>query len=121
MICMTPTNSAFEKCWRISPSPFRESVVRRPPRPNSKPASTRTEKPSRRFNRSTKRSWTKYSGANLASLKHNKIQQTRAAAAARHVVESGSGVGSHGFSHALLPSLSDQEIGVEIDQTNRLL
>ncbi len=60
-------------------------------------------------------------GTNLASLKHNRIQSTRAATAARHVVESGFAVGSHGFSHALLPKMSDAEIATEIDQTNRLL
>ncbi len=60
-------------------------------------------------------------GTNLATLKHNKVQTTRAASAARHVVESGFAVGSHGFSHSLLPKMSDREIADEIDQTNRLL
>jgi peptidoglycan/xylan/chitin deacetylase (PgdA/CDA1 family)/uncharacterized caspase-like protein len=60
-------------------------------------------------------------GTNLGSLKHNRIQATRAATAARHVVESGFAVGSHGFSHTLLPKMSDAEIATEIDQTNRLL
>src|SRR5204863_5582572 len=58
-------------------------------------------------------------GTNLGTLKHNKIQATRAASAARHVVESGYAVGSHGFSHSLLPKLSDREIASEIDETNR--
>ena len=42
-------------------------------------------------------------GTNLGTLKHNKIQATRAASAARHVVEAGFTVGSHGLSHSLLP------------------
>jgi peptidoglycan/xylan/chitin deacetylase (PgdA/CDA1 family)/TolA-binding protein len=60
-------------------------------------------------------------GSNLGTLKHNTIQSTRAASAARHVVEAGFAVGSHGLSHSLLPNMSDREIAVEIDQTNRLL
>jgi peptidoglycan/xylan/chitin deacetylase (PgdA/CDA1 family)/uncharacterized caspase-like protein len=60
-------------------------------------------------------------GTNLATLKHNKAQATRAATAARHLVEAGFAVGSHGFSHNLLPKMSDAEIATEIDQTNRLL
>jgi len=60
-------------------------------------------------------------GANLATVKHNRIQPTRAALAARHLVEAGYAIGSHGFSHEVLPKMSDREIGAEIDETNRLL
>lgn len=60
-------------------------------------------------------------GTNLGTLKHNAIQPTRAASAARRVVESGFAVGSHGFSHSLMPKMSDSEVAVEIEQTNRFL
>lgn len=60
-------------------------------------------------------------GTNLATVKQNKIEPTRAASAARHLVEAGFTIGSHGFSHNVLPKMSDSDIGVEIDQTNRLL
>jgi peptidoglycan/xylan/chitin deacetylase (PgdA/CDA1 family)/uncharacterized caspase-like protein len=60
-------------------------------------------------------------GTNLGKLKNNKVQPTRAAAAARHVIEAGHTVGSHTFSHSLLPKMSDSEIASEIDETNRFL
>jgi len=60
-------------------------------------------------------------GTNLGTVKQNKIEPTRAAAAARHLVEAGFAIGSHGFSHSVLPKMSDGEIGSEIDETNRLL
>jgi peptidoglycan/xylan/chitin deacetylase (PgdA/CDA1 family)/uncharacterized caspase-like protein/regulator of sirC expression with transglutaminase-like and TPR domain len=60
-------------------------------------------------------------GTNLARVNQDRIQPTRAAAAARHLVEAGYTVGSHGFSHQVLPKMSDREISDEIDQTNRLL
>jgi peptidoglycan/xylan/chitin deacetylase (PgdA/CDA1 family)/uncharacterized caspase-like protein len=60
-------------------------------------------------------------GVNLGTMKHNRIQPTRAALAARHLVEAGYAIGSHGFSHGVLPAMSDREIGAEIDDTNRLL
>jgi peptidoglycan/xylan/chitin deacetylase (PgdA/CDA1 family)/uncharacterized caspase-like protein len=60
-------------------------------------------------------------GRNLATVNHNRIQPTRAASAARHLVEAGYAIGSHGFSHQVLPKMSDREIGDEIDQTNRLI
>jgi peptidoglycan/xylan/chitin deacetylase (PgdA/CDA1 family)/uncharacterized caspase-like protein len=60
-------------------------------------------------------------GVNLAKIDHERIQPTRAAAASRHIVEAGYAIGSHGFSHQVLPKMSDREIGAEIDETNRLL
>src|SRR6266571_3217530 len=60
-------------------------------------------------------------GSNLGTVKQNKIEPARAASAARHLVEAGFAIGSHGFSHSVLPKMSDREIGVEIDETNRLL
>jgi len=60
-------------------------------------------------------------GTNLATVKHNRIQPTRAALAARRLVEAGYTIGSHGLSHAVLPKMSDREIGNEIDETNRLM
>jgi peptidoglycan/xylan/chitin deacetylase (PgdA/CDA1 family)/uncharacterized caspase-like protein len=60
-------------------------------------------------------------GTNLATVSHNRIQPTRAASAARHLVDAGYAIGSHGFSHRVLPKMSDREIGAEIDETNRLL
>lgn len=60
-------------------------------------------------------------GTNLATVKQNHIQPTRAASAARHLVEAGYTIGSHGFSHQVLPKMSDREIGAEIDETSRLL
>jgi peptidoglycan/xylan/chitin deacetylase (PgdA/CDA1 family) len=60
-------------------------------------------------------------GTNLGKLKQNKIEQSRAASAARRVVEAGFAIGSHGFSHSVLPKMSDREVAVEIDETNRLL
>ena len=60
-------------------------------------------------------------GTNLGTLKLNKVHQTKAAAAARHVAEAGHAIGSHGFSHTLLPTMSDREVANEIDETNRML
>jgi peptidoglycan/xylan/chitin deacetylase (PgdA/CDA1 family)/uncharacterized caspase-like protein len=60
-------------------------------------------------------------GTNLGTLNHNRIQPTRAALAARHLVQAGYAIGSHGFSHQVLPKMSDREIGAEIDETNRLI
>jgi peptidoglycan/xylan/chitin deacetylase (PgdA/CDA1 family)/uncharacterized caspase-like protein len=60
-------------------------------------------------------------GVNLATVNHDRIQPTRAASASRRLVEAGYTIGSHGFSHQVLPKMSDREIGAEIDQTNRLL
>jgi peptidoglycan/xylan/chitin deacetylase (PgdA/CDA1 family)/uncharacterized caspase-like protein len=60
-------------------------------------------------------------GTNLATVKNNNILPTRAATATRHLVEAGYAIGSHGFSHQVLPKMSDREIGAEIDETNRLL
>jgi peptidoglycan/xylan/chitin deacetylase (PgdA/CDA1 family)/tetratricopeptide (TPR) repeat protein len=60
-------------------------------------------------------------GTNLATIKENKIKPTRASAAARHLMQAGFVIGSHGFSHDVLPKMSDREIGTEIDETNRLL
>jgi peptidoglycan/xylan/chitin deacetylase (PgdA/CDA1 family)/uncharacterized caspase-like protein len=60
-------------------------------------------------------------GTNLGTLKHNKVEPTRAAAAARHIVEGGFTIGSHGLSHSVLPKMSDREVATEIDETNRLL
>jgi peptidoglycan/xylan/chitin deacetylase (PgdA/CDA1 family)/tetratricopeptide (TPR) repeat protein len=60
-------------------------------------------------------------GTNLARIEQNRIEPTRASAAARHLTEAGFVIGSHGFSHHVLPKMSDREIGTEIDETNRLL
>jgi peptidoglycan/xylan/chitin deacetylase (PgdA/CDA1 family)/tetratricopeptide (TPR) repeat protein len=60
-------------------------------------------------------------GTNLGTVKQNRIEPTRASSAARHLVEAGFTIGSHGFSHNVLPKMSDSDIGVEIDETNRLL
>jgi peptidoglycan/xylan/chitin deacetylase (PgdA/CDA1 family)/uncharacterized caspase-like protein len=60
-------------------------------------------------------------GTNLASVKLNKIVPTRASAAARRLMQAGFVIGSHGFSHDVLPKMSDREISTEIDETNRLL
>jgi len=60
-------------------------------------------------------------GTNLGTIKQNKIEPTRASAAARHLIQAGFVIGSHGFSHHVLPKMSDSEIGIEIDETNRLL
>jgi peptidoglycan/xylan/chitin deacetylase (PgdA/CDA1 family)/uncharacterized caspase-like protein len=60
-------------------------------------------------------------GTNLASIRQNRIEPTRASAAARRLTEAGFVIGSHGFSHHLLPKMSDREIGIEIDETSRLL
>lgn len=60
-------------------------------------------------------------GTNLGTLKHNKVEPTRAASAARHIVDAGFTIGSHGLSHSVLPKMSDREVATEIDETNRLL
>jgi hypothetical protein len=58
---------------------------------------------------------------NLATVKQNKIEPTRASNAARHLLQAGFVIGSHGFSHNVLPKMTDREISTEIDETNRLL
>jgi peptidoglycan/xylan/chitin deacetylase (PgdA/CDA1 family)/uncharacterized caspase-like protein len=60
-------------------------------------------------------------GTNLATIKQSQIEPTRASAAARRLFQAGFVIGSHGFSHNVLPKMSDREIGTEIDETNRLL
>jgi peptidoglycan/xylan/chitin deacetylase (PgdA/CDA1 family)/tetratricopeptide (TPR) repeat protein len=60
-------------------------------------------------------------GTNLGTVKQNRIVPTRASAAARHLSQAGFVIGSHGFSHNVLPKMSDREISSEIDETNRLL
>jgi peptidoglycan/xylan/chitin deacetylase (PgdA/CDA1 family)/uncharacterized caspase-like protein len=60
-------------------------------------------------------------GTNLGRIKQNRIEPTHASAAARRLTQAGFVIGSHGFSHQVLPKLSDTEIGTEIDETNRLL
>jgi peptidoglycan/xylan/chitin deacetylase (PgdA/CDA1 family)/uncharacterized caspase-like protein len=60
-------------------------------------------------------------GTNLGRIKQNTIEPTRASAAARRLTQAGFVIGSHGFSHQVLPKMSDREIGTEIDETNRLL
>jgi peptidoglycan/xylan/chitin deacetylase (PgdA/CDA1 family)/uncharacterized caspase-like protein len=60
-------------------------------------------------------------GTNLATIKQNKIEPTRASNAARHLFQAGFVIGSHGFSHNVLPKMTDREISTEIDETNRLL
>ena len=60
-------------------------------------------------------------GSNLGRLNKNRVVQTQAATAARHLVASGETVASHGFSHDVLPKMSDREVAVEIDETNRML
>ena len=60
-------------------------------------------------------------GTNLGTVRQNRIEPTRASAAARHLFQAGFVIGSHGFSHNVLPKMSDREISSEIDETNRLL
>ena len=60
-------------------------------------------------------------GTNLGTIKQNKVEPTRASAAARRLMQAGFVIGSHGFSHQVLPKMSDSEIGTEIDETNWLL
>ncbi len=60
-------------------------------------------------------------GTNLGSIKQNRVEPTRASAAARHLTQASFMIGNHGFSHGVLPKMSDREIGQEIDETNRLL
>jgi peptidoglycan/xylan/chitin deacetylase (PgdA/CDA1 family)/uncharacterized caspase-like protein len=60
-------------------------------------------------------------GTNLGSIRQNRIEPTRASLAARHLTDAGFVIGSHGFSHHVMPKMSDSEIGTEIDDTNRLL
>jgi peptidoglycan/xylan/chitin deacetylase (PgdA/CDA1 family)/uncharacterized caspase-like protein len=60
-------------------------------------------------------------GSNLATFRQNKPEPTRAAMAARRLVESGYQVGSHGFSHDLLPNMSDKEVATELERTTNLL
>ncbi|MBZ5536589.1 MAG: polysaccharide deacetylase family protein [Acidobacteriia bacterium] len=61
-------------------------------------------------------------GRNLGTIRPNhSIQQTRAATASRHVLESGSSLANHTYSHAMLSKLSDKEVAEEIESTSRLL
>jgi peptidoglycan/xylan/chitin deacetylase (PgdA/CDA1 family)/uncharacterized caspase-like protein len=60
-------------------------------------------------------------GENLGSLKQNKVVPTRASAAAVRLIESGETIGSHGYSHNVLPKMSDSEVAKEFDETNRML
>lgn len=60
-------------------------------------------------------------GTNLATVQQSRIQPTRAALATRHIIDAGDAIGNHSFSHGVLVKMSDQEIGSEIDRTNRFL
>jgi peptidoglycan/xylan/chitin deacetylase (PgdA/CDA1 family)/uncharacterized caspase-like protein len=61
-------------------------------------------------------------GRNLGTIRPNhSIQQTRAATASRHILESGSSLANHTYSHPMLSKLSDKEVAEEIESTSRLL
>lgn len=61
-------------------------------------------------------------GRNLGTIRPNhSVQQTRAATASHHILESGSSLANHSYSHALLSKLSDKEVAEEIESTSRLL
>ena len=61
-------------------------------------------------------------GRNLGVVQEErKVHPTRAAAASRRLLAAGMPVANHSYSHALLPALSDREIGEEIESTNRML
>ena len=60
-------------------------------------------------------------GSNVGAMKENKIQPTKASAATRRLVEAGFTIGSHAFSHNQLPAMTDREVALEIEQTNRML
>jgi peptidoglycan/xylan/chitin deacetylase (PgdA/CDA1 family)/uncharacterized caspase-like protein len=60
-------------------------------------------------------------GENLGTMKDGKIKTARSAAAAQRVVEAGSAIGSHTFSHTALPKMSDREVAADIETTNQLI
>jgi peptidoglycan/xylan/chitin deacetylase (PgdA/CDA1 family)/uncharacterized caspase-like protein len=60
-------------------------------------------------------------GNNVGTLKENRIEPRKAAAATRRLVDAGFTIGSHSFTHTQLPGMSDKEVAVEIEQTNRIL
>jgi peptidoglycan/xylan/chitin deacetylase (PgdA/CDA1 family)/uncharacterized caspase-like protein len=60
-------------------------------------------------------------GRNVATFKENKIQPTKASAATRRLVDAGFTIGSHSFTHSQLPAMTDREVALELEQTNRML
>lgn len=61
-------------------------------------------------------------GKNVGSIaKDGTVKLTPASAASTHVVEAGSAIGNHSYTHALLPKLDEAGYKAEIDSTNKVL
>ena len=61
-------------------------------------------------------------GKNLGTLdEKNEVKLGRAAPASYHVLESGSSIGNHSYSHPVLPKMDEAGYTKEIDSTNTLL
>lgn len=60
-------------------------------------------------------------GRNLGTVNGDAIKLTPTAAASYRILESGSALGNHSYTHALLPKLDEKGYTGEIDSTNKLL
>ena len=61
-------------------------------------------------------------GHNIGSVQDDgTVKLTRAAKSTRRILEMGHALGNHSFSHPVLPSLSDNQVALEIEHTNRAL
>ena len=61
-------------------------------------------------------------GQNLGSIKEdNKVQPSRLAIISKKLIDSGSAVANHSYTHSYFPKLNEKEIADEIEKTNRLI
>ena len=60
-------------------------------------------------------------GRNLGTVDGDQVKLTKTAAASYRILEAGSALGNHSYTHALLPKLDKTGYSYEIDSTNKLL
>ena len=60
-------------------------------------------------------------GKNLGTITGDTVKLTPTAQASYRILESGSALGNHSYTHALLPQLTESGYSSEIDSTNKLL
>ena len=61
-------------------------------------------------------------GQNLGTFKEdNKIQPSRLAAISKKLIEAGSAVANHSYTHSYFPKLSEKEVTAEIEKTNKMI
>lgn len=61
-------------------------------------------------------------GQSLGTIKeNNKIQPSRLSSISKKVIDSGSAVANHSYTHSYFPKLNEKEIAAEIEKTNKVI